>query len=358
MSERRTSHSDDRFPRSGPYAGADFGIARTFSAGAMLAGSALIMALLPFYPPTRALGDLGWALTGACLAVSIGVGAAILAGRIRISGTRILIALYAGVAMLFGVDQLAGGSPAPYALLYAAVLVPGAMLQPPRRFVPFALFVVVLTVYPLVAGELPRDHAGELVVQLVLSLGLSGAVLRVMADVRRNRLDARAENTRAHTLARVDGLTGLGNRRAFEEAARRELSRAERETRPLTLVMVDLDGFKVVNDELGHLAGDRFLCAVADAITRSIRPSDVIFRWAGDEFLVLLPDADEATAAAIVARWHPLVRDVTRAEGHELEFSAGLVTVRGSAELDALVSSADDAMYGSKPLRRRARAAA
>jgi diguanylate cyclase (GGDEF)-like protein len=345
-----TDRGDSRhIPHTGTYAGANFAIARTFSGASLLAGSVLILCLLPFYPPTPAIGGFGWVVTGACLTATIGIGAAILARRIRPYGTLLLISSYVAVSMLAGLAWLAGGAPAPYWLLSTAVLVPAAMLQPARRLMPFALFVVAVSLFPLVAGQLPGNRAGELVVQIVLALAISGALARVMIEVRQHRLDARAENTRANTLARIDGLTGLGNRRAFEEAARRELPRARREAKPLTLVMVDLDGFKSVNDEFGHLGGDSFLCAVADAFTRSIRPSDLIFRWAGDEFAMLLPDADEAAAAEIVARWHARVRVVTRASGRGIEFSAGAATARGDAKLDALVRTADAAMYRQKP---------
>jgi len=107
---------------------------------------------------------------------------------------------------------------------------------------------------------------------------------------------------RIRDLAATDSLTGLLNLRAFEDVLQQEHRKAERFGRPYTLVVVDTDNLKVVNETLGHEAGSQVIVAVGAAIARSIRGSDIAARLGGDEFVVLLSEADAATGAAIAQR--------------------------------------------------------
>jgi diguanylate cyclase (GGDEF)-like protein len=107
---------------------------------------------------------------------------------------------------------------------------------------------------------------------------------------------------RIRDLAATDSLTGLLNLRAFEEILQQEHRKAERFGRPYTLIVVDTDNLKLVNETLGHEAGSQVIVAVAAAIARSIRGSDIAARLGGDEFVVLLSEADAATGAAIAQR--------------------------------------------------------
>jgi diguanylate cyclase (GGDEF)-like protein len=107
---------------------------------------------------------------------------------------------------------------------------------------------------------------------------------------------------RIRDLAATDSLTGLMNLRAFEEILQQEHRKAERLGRPYTLIVVDTDNLKLVNETLGHEAGSQVIVAVAAAIARSIRASDIAARLGGDEFVVLLSEADAATGAGIAQR--------------------------------------------------------
>jgi diguanylate cyclase (GGDEF)-like protein/PAS domain S-box-containing protein len=98
-------------------------------------------------------------------------------------------------------------------------------------------------------------------------------------------------------LAMTDALTGLWNRRAFDQALRREWKRTVRDESQLSLLLLDLDHFKSLNDQHGHPLGDEYLVAVASAITDSVRASDVVCRWGGDEIAIILPATDHAGAA-------------------------------------------------------------
>ncbi len=102
--------------------------------------------------------------------------------------------------------------------------------------------------------------------------------------------------------SRVDALTGLANRRAFDERLDEEVARAIRYGHPLSLLMVDIDNFKLVNDRFGHTAGDEALKALAAIIDRSIRTIDIVARFGGEEFVVILPETPIEGAAVVAER--------------------------------------------------------
>lgn len=151
-------------------------------------------------------------------------------------------------------------------------------------------------------------------------------------------------------LSRADPLTGLGNRRAFEEALAQDCTRARREHRPLSLVCVDLDHFKLVNDRAGHEAGDRALCQFAEAVRHVVRVHvDRGFRLGGDEFALLLPGSTAAQAEAVMARIraHCAHAGALWRDG-PLGLSAGIVTLEDRESPADLVRRADQAMYRQK----------
>lgn len=142
----------------------------------------------------------------------------------------------------------------------------------------------------------------------------------------------------ARALARTDELTGIGNRRFFDEA----LARARRRGRPLAAVYVDLDQLKKVNDTLGHRAGDEMLIRVARTLRRRCRSTDVVARLGGDEFVILLLDGDEAAAEALA---------------DNLAERLDQASVGWSSEENA-IEDADRLMYERKRDRREKRRAA
>jgi len=154
--------------------------------------------------------------------------------------------------------------------------------------------------------------------------------------------------TRLQQLALRDTLTGLGNRRYFDEAFARSLQLAERKNQQVALVLLDLDNFKQVNDNFGHHAGDDVLLAVADAMRTTLRASDTLFRFGGDEFAVLLCGED-AQSVELVA--HRLVKSISshhQCEKFNVSASAGLACYRTADTDKTLFGRADAALYQAK----------
>lgn len=152
--------------------------------------------------------------------------------------------------------------------------------------------------------------------------------------------------------ATTDALTNLPNRTAFLERARREVARSERTGRTLAVSMLDIDHFKSFNDRYGHATGDRVLAAVGQAIAQTVRGIDIAGRWGGEEFIVLLIEADPSAAGAAVER----IREAVAALGpprvpEKIATSAGIAIHHGLFErsrIDSLIRRADAALYEAK----------
>jgi diguanylate cyclase (GGDEF)-like protein len=156
---------------------------------------------------------------------------------------------------------------------------------------------------------------------------------------------------RARTEARIDGLTGLANYRAFRESLEREVKRAGRFGGPLSLAALDLDGLKGVNDMHGHPAGDFILRNVAARITSVLRRFDLAARVGGDEFALILPATDLPGARHVATRIAELLqRDPPRYEERAINISAscGIAQLDGSHGPDDLIREADRALYTAK----------
>jgi diguanylate cyclase (GGDEF)-like protein len=159
---------------------------------------------------------------------------------------------------------------------------------------------------------------------------------------------------RERRLARMDPLTGILNGRAFSEEAERFLALAKRKEKPMTVVFVDVDDFKRVNDTFGHSGGDKVLCAVAKALVQCTRPYDLVARMGGDEFCVLLPETGPDEARGFMTHaWERLEREADES-GSQLSFSVGVATFRlPPATVDLALGVADDLMYQAKRAGKR-----
>jgi diguanylate cyclase (GGDEF)-like protein len=155
----------------------------------------------------------------------------------------------------------------------------------------------------------------------------------------------------AENIAGIDPLTGLYNRRAFFELSRPIWSTAERNNRPLSLIMLDLDHFKMINDLHGHDAGDSALVETANLLTLICRAGDIATRWGGEEFLLLLPETDVQQACALAERIRESIDQlVIPAYSGSIRFtgSFGVVERGQKSSLEDLIKAADVQLYEAK----------
>jgi len=251
-----------------------------------------------------------------------GLAAAALGGR-----ENILPAVIAGAAAFFAVNVIVVGTV--IARFDRRPLVP--FLTAVLRWVslPFALAVSIVPLFVL-AWESSKLVA----VSGAVPLAAVGLYLRSLALTRKTL-----------ELALTDPLTGLGNRRHFDERIRGELDRVDTDHGLLSLVLIDLDGFKAVNDRLGHEAGDMLLRAIA----ASLRQGGEAFRFGGDEFAILLPGRTAQDADEVVRAVRERFADVETVDGASAQAAFGVATYPGTGiSRDELVRTADRALYREK----------
>jgi len=154
----------------------------------------------------------------------------------------------------------------------------------------------------------------------------------------------------ARKLAETDALTGLYNQRYFHETLRREVMRAHRYQRNLALIVFDLDDFKTVNDQIGHLAGDRVLAQAADRLREAVRSVDFACRIGGDEFAVILPESSSEDADQLYRRVQNAMRGTALGDHERLRMSAGITEIQHGDTAASLFERADGALYRAKEL--------
>jgi len=173
-------------------------------------------------------------------------------------------------------------------------------------------------------------------------------VLQTLANTLGGALDRAELLTRLEHLSVTDALTGLGNRRAFEEALEVELARARRTGLPVSLVLLDLDRFKNFNDLHGHQAGDAALVAIGRVLRETLRAEDRASRYGGEEFALLLPATGKPAAAELAERVRTEVEASTLPDGKRITVSLGVASDDGNAPADRLVAAADTRLYAAK----------
>lgn len=334
--------------RADPYAGADLPSAQRVVAVLLGFSSLLALALFPLDPPTDVIGWPGWVVGGALVVTGLLV--ALRLGRLDPLWTAngLLAVAYVGLVGLVALIWLSGTAASPYDVVLIAWLGTGAV-HPPRRAFTFLAVLVAALFLPLIGSDYGSEEVTRLVADGLLILA-SGSVLTIYLDIERKR---RVRLRSAGRLAKTDGLTALGNRRAFEEALETEIERAGRSETPLSVALIDLDAFKSINDGYGHLEGDRCLEELARALERSVRAGDTCFRWAGDEFALLLPDTDHEGAYQLLERVSDHVSATCeRPDGTPLRISYGLGELTPDVRAEELVALADVSLLGRKAARR------
>ena len=185
------------------------------------------------------------------------------------------------------------------------------------------------------------SYAGRWV-DVMVSVSVVAAV--VLTLVHRNELLL----ARLADEARTDALTGLLNRRGFDERATLELARARREQLPIALVIFDIDYFKRINDEWGHETGDRVLARIGELLAENSRDIDVVARFGGEEFVVLLPGCESAAAEAFAERVRVALANDEGSGLPTVRASAGLLALLAPNDIETMLQAADSALYKAK----------
>jgi diguanylate cyclase (GGDEF)-like protein len=243
-------------------------------------------------------------------------------------------------------------------LLFAAIAVAALRLGPqagPGRSIMASVCVVSAVMVTVRAAEIaltperyPDVYAGSFIQELTFFAMLASTIVVPVGFL---LLHHERDESELQRLATVDALTGLFNRRAFVDMAVREIARAQRQKSPFAVLMIDLDLFKLVNDDFGHQAGDRVLAGFAAMALNSVRTEDLVGRYGGEEFCILLPGATMQTATAIAERLRSAVSQCPLGDLPRVTtVSIGVAACNGgtTASLDSAIRHADDALYRAK----------
>ncbi len=201
-------------------------------------------------------------------------------------------------------------------------------------------------------------HFFEMFLEMTVAVGIIILLFEAsQAELKREMERLVESDSQVKEMGIRDRLTGLYNRHYFNDVIRRELARSRRHGTAISVLLIDVDRFKEINDVRGHTVGDEVLQFVANYLTACVRESDLVFRWGGDEFLVLLTQADEASAAQKAEELSLRLPHIPGAEHLQPTLSVGWATHRPKAEFPRTLAEADARMYEMKLSRKKEREA-
>ncbi len=196
-----------------------------------------------------------------------------------------------------------------------------------------------------------QEKEAEIRIQNILITNLAVSLAASIVIVFLVNLIISGYQKNLETMATTDKLTGAASRQIFNSLFNQALSHSKRNQRLLSVIMLDIDYFKKINDEHGHPAGDRVLKVFVATIKNSIRESDTLFRWGGEEFLILLPDTNMEAARTLAEKIRLTVADMAVTFSGEVisaTTSAGVASITDTDTADALITRADKALYSAK----------
>ncbi|HKP90341.1 MAG TPA: diguanylate cyclase [Thermoleophilaceae bacterium] len=265
--------------------------------------------------------------------------------RIPIWGFQVFLA--AGTVLVEWAIYASGETTSPYAMFYFWIAIYAFYFL--SRFRASLQMVFIAAAYSAALVQQGDIQTTPVIHWLFVTSTL--VVAGAFIGVQRGHVDRLID--RLSSAARTDSLTGLVNRRGFEELFDTELERARRGERPLSVIVADLDGFKAINDRYGHAAGDRALEKLSQILQAVKRRVDTAARVGGEEFAVIAPDSDHHAAYILAERIRREVRETFAVEQFPMTISLGVATFpRHGATAEALIGGADEALYAAKKLGR------
>lgn len=211
-----------------------------------------------------------------------------------------------------------------------------------RRMANAGSILLLLIISVLVYHYIDLAFTIRFFVTLTLTIILANIVLSIIVDLHRRLLDQ----------AIVDPLTGVFNRRHMERCLSDAIERQRRNSAPTSLLLIDVDRFKSINDQFGHAKGDSVLKGIVSLIGKRSRKLDLLFRIGGEEFILLLPDTQEAAAAVVAEQLRASIAESRLLDGRRLTVSIGVSELQPGESVDSWMKHADDALYAAKKAGR------
>jgi diguanylate cyclase (GGDEF)-like protein len=200
-------------------------------------------------------------------------------------------------------------------------------------------------------GHIFKIFAYFFIYKAIVSIGIEMPHRLLFRELQESEAELKKAVTRIYRLAITDSLTSVYNRRYFFESIEEDFQKARREHSPFSIILLDLDYFKLINDTFGHLNGDRVLKAVAECCLQSVREKDVI-RWGGEEFLIILKDTPKDGAIVVAERLRQRIAEISIQTDRgiaKVTASIGVATLDDDCpDLDTFMAIADRALYSAK----------
>jgi diguanylate cyclase (GGDEF)-like protein len=299
--------------------------------------SAVVVCLLPFAVNAFVQGNpaLGAGIVSAMLVLGIDAFAIYLKKSPPIPLILLLVPIVVGTAISLKTQGFFGAL-----WCYPTVLLFSFALS--RRMANFGSILLLVIISALVYHYIGLAFTIRFFVTLTLTIILVNIVLSIIVDLHRRLLDQ----------AIVDPLTGAFNRRHMERCLSDAIERQRRNSAPTSLLLIDVDRFKSINDQFGHAKGDSVLKGIVSLVGKRSRKLDLLFRIGGEEFMLLLPDTQEAAAALVAEQLRASIAESPLLDGGQLTVSIGVGELQPGESPDSWMKHADDALYAAKKAGR------
>ena len=200
-----------------------------------------------------------------------------------------------------------------------------------------ALSILLITSLAYYSSQ-PIQETSIVIASMLLTILFANIIVKTIVDLQNKLRD----------ISIIDELTGAYNRRHLNDSLETALARLKRYDNNISLILLDIDHFKRINDTLGHSAGDRVLKNIVNIIWSSLRSIDMVFRYGGEEFIVLLPETTRDNALQVAEKLRSMIQDIHIIDHRHVTISAGIAQIRAKETIDDLLKRVDDALYKAK----------